>query len=657
MDADFQKRFEAELKCALRRRWMVLVPVDGSFPADNVDTAFVDYHIVRPSALYADHFEACCKTPTKRRNSTSAIRKPLIKWDKEKNILITSSGFPHVKQVRVLANELAYNESLQTYTILLISEPLHSVPKSSKQESPTGHAGGQSQCYRNDMLGNCRSRDDRRGGTMDDLTGLSEDAPAPLSHQEARTYLLSQSILAPTLRVIDEKVDYFNNTYVILPNFINDTVDKLKSISDTAIQVLTCNTSSDEAQLSSCIDNYVSGLAHHKVFGSVKSFCRIADADLERRLEFLRSSHVTVQALGVREETFHCELPQAIVELASLDSKYTPIDKLWCLRSTLRLVRLEVEEHARQSGAQLYYANEVPALTCDVLIPLVVLVMARSRPTHFASNIYYIDHFCGVKNDFSSFTITTFKAAIEFVRNFNGHGLEQGLSPRMLKKELSLVDLMEVTATINGSNNSSSSLTAEPKIDDEAEDESDEDSAAWGIEQQFLPQEGAQQQPQPQAEQSQGLQQSPLQRKSLVRNCQLRSLLGRVSSAGASGLSGGSAIGVDRKLEKITRLIEQQTLDFHSKEEEHLRRLDNNHSSKSSMCRSPYEPFPSSSSLNSSSNRRLSPACKCASTEQAGVRRQPKLPTVVGSISQLRYLKQVNLMAECSDEDDTWLRL
>lgn len=87
----------------------------------------------------------------------------------------------------------------------------------------------------------------------------------------------------------------------------------------------------------------------------------LADPDFPptpgRRLEFFRTSHVTAESLGVRDEAFHCELPQAIVELASLDAKYTPIDKLWCLRATLQSVQAEVEEHGRKSGLRFYYGE------------------------------------------------------------------------------------------------------------------------------------------------------------------------------------------------------------------------------------------------------------------------------------------------------------
>ena len=89
-------------------------------------------------------------------------------------------------------------------------------------------------------------------------------------------------MIRQTLRVIEEKVDSFNKTYIIVPNFISDVVVRVKSIAETATQVLTSDSTSDPERLSSCLDNYVSGLAHHKVFNAAKSICRTSDADLER---------------------------------------------------------------------------------------------------------------------------------------------------------------------------------------------------------------------------------------------------------------------------------------------------------------------------------------------------------------------------------------
>lgn len=45
------------------------------------------------------------------------------------------------------------------------------------------------------------------------------------------------------------------------------------------------------------------------------------------------------------------------MELASLDSKYTSIDKLWCLRATLRSVQVEVDEHCHETGVNLDYGD------------------------------------------------------------------------------------------------------------------------------------------------------------------------------------------------------------------------------------------------------------------------------------------------------------
>lgn len=61
--------------------------------------------------------------------------------------------------------------------------------------------------------------------------------------------------------------------------------------------------------------------------------------------------------LEVQEECFHCELPVSIVELASLNAKYTPLDKLWCLRRTLSSIESEVTSHIMKCGADFELGN------------------------------------------------------------------------------------------------------------------------------------------------------------------------------------------------------------------------------------------------------------------------------------------------------------
>ncbi|XP_003737651.1 uncharacterized protein LOC100901662 [Galendromus occidentalis] len=474
-----QSRYLETFLEAQRAQWTILVPVEGTFRLCHVNSTFVGFHILKPSPLYADHFVCHRHLPA-----------TLVELDSERNVLHTTCGFPYPKHVCIVGEEIAYNENLQPYRILLICEPIH-FPTPRRRSRAPHHA---------------HSRQIRRGWSSElDPMNDSTDTPAPPSFEEAKAYLHSISVFSETLRVIEEKVEAFNKTYVIVPKFISDVVDRIRSIAETATQVLTSDSTSDPDKLAICVDNYVSGLAHHKVFNAVKSICGNDDADLERRLEFLRLSNVAPDMLGVQEECFHCELPISIVELASLNAKYTPVDKLWCIRRTLSSIQREVASHFVKCGADLEFGEDVPSLTAETLIPLVVVVLARSRPTSFSSNIFYIDHFCGVKDDFSSFTLSTFKAAVEFVGKYRGPELDH-LSPRLLRKELSLVDLMEVTASINEGSAADSKSTAG-------------------------------------------------------------------SEDGYHSKAATRSNPVDSKLEQITRLIEKQTLDFHSKEEEHLRRL------------------------------------------------------------------------------------
>jgi hypothetical protein len=111
-----------------------------------------------------------------------------------------------------------------------------------------------------------------------------------------------------------------------------------------------------------------------------------------------------------------------VVELASLDSLNCPIDKLYCLQTTLDLILAElkgaiVDAHSvlsreysvnffKRSNVQstffvvIWYMffslvedSQLPALGTDDLIPLLVTVIIQAKPLHMASNLYYMENF------------------------------------------------------------------------------------------------------------------------------------------------------------------------------------------------------------------------------------------------------------------------
>ncbi|KAH8042244.1 hypothetical protein HPB51_021328 [Rhipicephalus microplus] len=106
---------------------------------------------------------------------------------------------------------------------------------------------------------------------------------------------------------------------------------------------------------------YVMGVVHQKVFAAVKQFCRQEDAVLVEKLRQLHLAGLSPDQLGVRE-SFCCPLPRSVVELASLDSKTTPLEKLWCLKTTLKMLSEEIYDSTAYSCARLKNPNELQEL-------------------------------------------------------------------------------------------------------------------------------------------------------------------------------------------------------------------------------------------------------------------------------------------------------
>jgi hypothetical protein len=111
----------------------------------------------------------------------------------------------------------------------------------------------------------------------------------------------------------------------------------------------------------------------------------------------LSARHFSPQLLGLRPDLLF-PLPAALVELAALDMRSTPLDRLTAVHDTLTQiethVRLALGSHngGKPHGAQEYLGSLLlPSSHEEVLLLLGVLINAR--PAHLASSLAYMRHF------------------------------------------------------------------------------------------------------------------------------------------------------------------------------------------------------------------------------------------------------------------------
>ncbi|XP_054708392.1 putative uncharacterized protein DDB_G0284213 isoform X2 [Uloborus diversus] len=323
--------------------------------------------------------------------------------------------------------EIGYNDDYKQYKILIIQRPLS---------------------------GSTRLKDESCTSIINGGKNLL------LSLNECTLFLQSITECSKVLRVLDKKINVFNTSYMILPEYLPDAAVKLHSLSRWTVEEFFKSFKAESfnkyssTELSAVVENYILCHIHDKAFPAIKKYCYEEDNLLNQKLLSLYEGNITPDQLGVKE-SFCCQTPSAVVELASLNSRFSPVEKLNCLMTTLELLNQDIEQFLLETYHPVSYKKDVPKLTSDDLIPLLVSVIVQARPQYLATNLYYIQNFCWEipSIDKYSYGLVTFQAAKEFLRSSEFEFLKP--STRKIKKELSLEELMEVTVEIQNSSKSS----------------------------------------------------------------------------------------------------------------------------------------------------------------------------------------------------------
>ncbi|XP_042905491.1 ankyrin repeat domain-containing protein 27 isoform X2 [Parasteatoda tepidariorum] len=409
---ELETKYSEKYKEAQKKLWIICVPCQNSLKGSAITKDFVDRHILKPSPFFKSHF-----VTTDLNNS--------LNFEIEDGKIKTP-----MESISILMEETAYNEDYKPYKIFITEKPL---------------------C--------CSNKDKDEQGCNSNLRKTEK-----ISLNKCTAFLLSFPECLEVMKLLDTRISVFNSSYMILPEYLLDAAIKLQSTINWAvsefIEFLSYRPVIDYSRndISAAIENYTMFHVHDKVFPVVKKSCLEEDKKLTQKLLSLYDSHVTPDQLGV-QEAFCCQTPSAIVELASLNSRGSPAEKLNCLLSTLEVLNQDVENFLLET-CYLVRNRDVPCLTSDDLIPLLAFVIVQSRPQYFISNLQYVQNFCWENSpaDKLSFGLVTFQAAKEFLMSNEFEFLKP--PSRKMKKELSLEELMEVTVEMQ--NNSKPSVETKP---------------------------------------------------------------------------------------------------------------------------------------------------------------------------------------------------
>nr|XP_022339980.1 ankyrin repeat domain-containing protein 27-like isoform X2 [Crassostrea virginica] len=414
-----QKQHQDLYDKAQENCYIVCIPQTSSLVNISVTKELIATHILKPSPYFKSQYQTL-HSPHK-----------VVQLEENGKEFRTVEGFSEEHIVKILNEELGYNQDFKPYKILILECPFNPSLKGKAAVSNT--------------------------------TDASNGFSAFQTYAESISFLKSFAEYTMVLRQVEENLKQFNANYMILKDYFSEVEDKLKSLCQQVSQdCLRCSKFAREQDpkfreaLDFSVENYIMGAVHKKVFSVIKEAFEEDDKLLFTKCKQLHN--VTAQQLGVNKK-IACPLPQAVVELANLDRLQTPLEKLYCLKSTIDNASQTIQKHLEENRAPSVStaAEEGYCLTSDDLIPILVTVIAQAQCRYFASNLQYIEsfHWASEANDRGnlSYCLVTFKAAVEYMKTTSFDDMERQPS---LKREISLEELRRATSgPISGEFNSS----------------------------------------------------------------------------------------------------------------------------------------------------------------------------------------------------------
>lgn len=204
--------------------------------------------------------------------------------------------------------------------------------------------------------------------------------------------------------------------------------------------------------LSASLEIYIMHNLHNSIYSLLSNALDQDDLDIKRKIDQLIDVGVTADQLGAKE-ALAISLPSAIVELATLDAREGPQEKLLCLKATLDLMIAEIKGalaavetrmDSHDENDMIGARKSILVVPTDDLIPLLVYVIVKSRPRRLITDLHYIQNFLWSlsPHDGLSYTIVTFKAAICALQDINVKRLPQRSCK--VKNDLPISEVLDV---------------------------------------------------------------------------------------------------------------------------------------------------------------------------------------------------------------------
>ena len=196
------------------------------------------------------------------------------------------------------------------------------------------------------------------------------------------------------------------------------------------------------------VENVVMKYLHEELWPLIQRLHRDEDKRLHRHLTLLWRRRFSVSEVGVPED-WELPMPASLVELAAIDMRSTPLDRLTAVQESLDQVHshlreavLETEAHSGGGGRVVVLQS--PDRQDEAGLLAGVLVMAR--PLYLASTLHYIRHFTFSPQPDMMRSLESLERSVSLLERVEVRSSRASSSKSSrMKRELSLDELISLT--------------------------------------------------------------------------------------------------------------------------------------------------------------------------------------------------------------------
>ncbi|CAL4103485.1 unnamed protein product [Meganyctiphanes norvegica] len=286
------------------------------------------------------------------------------------------------------------------------------------------------------------------------LSNLNHLTYSVTSYTQAEQFLRKFRCHYPLLPELDDKISYMShvidpdNDVDVMQNAIQDVLLSCWELLLKKHSHIILADHSYQDLLFRALDFYIVGQLHPMIWPLVIQRCEMVDHLVKTRLGHLRNANLTSIHLGIPSH-YYTPLPAAVVEMASLSSRESAVGRLQCLQSSIDLIKAQAKL-ARVNLHQFKDQDGDPelVLSSSELMALLTTVVVQAQCSSLVSNIYYMTHFVFSVTEDSHLwqSLGLLRKSLEQIMKLD----VAQISPisNSMRKELSLQDLMEVSADV-----------------------------------------------------------------------------------------------------------------------------------------------------------------------------------------------------------------